>query len=225
MTNGTFEALKRILSGKEDFKWSPGIEYDSETYHPCQNGSTCCDNDYCRCGKIQNARVTDFDINKFIHSFSNEEIPNYFLDRIFSIAKVDTNSFEVEVEGGYYGQETGAITLHCDFSLLNDRITPYTSDIELVKLALEFEYDSLLPIVKKSTSASIKEIDRSLIIAGSKSQIEMVKKTSYPERYKNYDYPIGVCVMNAKRKYRLIDGYHRYAASFEKKMVKVVVLS
>lgn len=33
------------------------FEYKNKIYRPCENGSDCCKNDYCRCGQITDVKI------------------------------------------------------------------------------------------------------------------------------------------------------------------------
>ena len=95
-------------------------------------------------------------------------------------------------------------------------------DIDKIKKVLEYEYGFLLERLHSTKSVSIKEIDVRLMQVGNESYHSKVDNF---EMYKDYDLPIAVC-SKLDDKYKIIDGYHRYAAAMlnKKDFVKIIVL-
>ena len=93
----------------------------SDTYYPCQEGSDCCKDDYCRCGEITSTRVVsppDFKdvVAKVAKHFAlkansnDNELDLYACDRILTFLKAyETDFYYVRVGGGYYGQEVEGV--------------------------------------------------------------------------------------------------------------------
>lgn len=220
-----------------DLKYMVDYEYDS--YYPCQHGSGCCDDDYCRCCEISNVRITNVPINYFVEflcgkakkNLSKEEnkkdtILRYCVDRILRLHQIyDNNNFDTSVRDDYYGQEVGTIYLKQNCcNIINTSLSQLKSlpDIDKIKFVLELEYGYLLDKIKTSTLLVIVEVTGSDIIH---SNGEYIKKIKQDDVYKDYNLPMAVCVSEGK-KYKIIDGYHRisYIRNSKQKSFNIIVL-
>lgn len=223
--------------GKDFYRFA-GVEYDYDTYNPCHNGSDCCDNDYCRCGVIQNARVSSVDLDILINDLishvpkkdlEKEEITTYCLDRIVRNSNLkDTGSWEVQVDGGYYGQEVRGASL--DGNALNGFIKSLSnmvemSDCDKVKNCLIDEYGFLLPELNSLTSANIQTVELKNVILPNRDYSRKIDK-KYIDQYNDYKLPRAICIKE-NSKFRLIDGYHRILSAINQKFenVQIIVLS
>ena len=192
--------IKDFLS--QNFHYDVDLDYDTE--YDCHNGSDCCDNDYCRCGRIVNAKVKHVkfsNIYEDIQTLNMSELERYGLERILSHYKYyDKDSWDIEVRGGYYGQEIGRVTL----AIADSVMKTYEKFMKLdpnkqVEFLLELEYGYLLDRVKNKTW-EIKKLNKNDL----NTNRDYYAKIENVERYKNYPFILGIVVEGG-----LIDGYHR----------------
>jgi hypothetical protein len=220
-----------------------------------------CDNEgICRCGQISDCSISDININMMVDSIYSDiyedytksskrdeklnQILNgygkdfniYTIDRILRIKKVyKTENWDIEIIGGYYGEEVGDVTIKEDLAkeleLLINKALEIEDINERVNFLLMLEYGSIhnkLIDVKYS----IVEIDRDLIHYGSQSNKKSALKeiqNSLKHHYNDHDSKwvrnintiMGIVVADGKM-FRLIDGYHR-CLSTNKKMIKVLI--
>ncbi len=227
-----------------------GVHENHDIVYDCEN-SGCQDEGICRCGFITNVYITNVDIPMIsniiyddINSFGNsitkkrnvkldlllngygKDMDLYMIDRILRKWKVyDPNSWDVDICGGYYGQEIEDILLKqniCDE--LNSEIIKALSIEPLgerVEYLLKLEYNKILPELKES-EWSLEIVDLDKIIFGSEHHVKKCKKEiekgsvkyrGYFYDDKNYNTVLtklirGVAIKKGDN-YRLIDGYHR----------------
>lgn len=228
-----------------DFNYS-GVECNYEHIYDCQ--SYGCDS-ICRCGRIENTYIESIDIHKIVEVLyknyigdndlstqrdnklkhilfgTGRELDIYTIDRVVRKYKLyDSESWEVDVVGGYYGEELNGILIS---SYIANKIEEELNIAFLidelngrVEYLLILEYGSLLPELEKC-NYEITEVDKKDVIFGSKDHYDKVKLkdlTHYNE--KNYDGIRGV-VLEKDGKIRVIDGYHRIHTS-NGKSVKVL---
>jgi hypothetical protein len=209
------------------------VEYDYErsecTCNAYERG------DYCRCTTIDHAWVESIDVKEVISKLymkyckEHSEINAYCFDRICSIFKVyDKDYYEIESCYGYYGEEIGGIYFSNEKKIVEafNEVLARDSDIEKIKYVLELEYSYLLERVKNKTIARIEMVNiDSIVLPQQEYFIKLDREVI--EDYKNRDLPIAVC-LNEKDsycdKYILIDGYHRFVANKDQKMMVIVVL-
>jgi len=229
---------KRIVKTKKrdfnrltdnDLRYVINSEYDVD--HPCESGSDCCDNDYCRCGIIINAHVP-IDVNNSysiaLKTAKNQGLVKdfrfYCLERLIScLLRQNPDCFDVTACGGYYGQEISGVTLKWDV------INPINNFIEqldkrkskshyriLIESVLALEYTYVLPaIVGKDWE--YERISLQNIYPGNDHY--SVVKSSIVDQYANEyvrhkkDYLSCLCKKVGEKKFVLVDGYHRYAAA------------
>ena len=134
MENSTKQDLKML---KLDYTYSTNYDYHRE--HSCES-SGCYDEGICRCCQIEDAYVNSIDLSSLTQEIYFQFIPEngksrkretriseilyggpivdqYCIYRILVINKVfDTGYWEVNICGGYYGQEIDDVTI--DASLL-----------------------------------------------------------------------------------------------------------
>lgn len=197
----------------KDYRYIADV--DSETSNNCE---VECVNDYCRCGIITNARVTGFYGGSKELLTSKDDIgpiEEYVLDRIVRHTSA-WDMFTVSVERGYYGQETGSVLIdtsskaYQEFNRKIELFNRLENTTQRVQMALNFEYGYLLPEI-----TSIEEWDvLDLVIDTVHVDKKIMSRTS-DEVVNKYKYEIpdikGVVVKDGEF-YRLVDGFHRYAA-------------
>lgn len=195
------------------------ITYDADYYNPCNDGSDCCDNDYCRCGVYRNVSVTEIDLREIINSFcelANNDIDKYCIDRLLTHSKIKENSsWEPRINGGYYGEEFDGFGL---YKFIKDDLSIDLTelfkldDCNKIKFCLTKEYGYVLPQLNNLKNVKIeKNVSLDSII---KSNMNHVRKlnSKYIDQYKDYKLPAAVCTYYSN-KFNLIDGYHRLIAN------------
>jgi len=195
------------------------IDFDYDTSHDCQSGSSCCDDDYCRCGKITNVRITDVSFYEDQSIKKLKLVDQYYVDRVIRLSGVlQHENWDVNICGGYYGEETNGAIL--DYTAQGDfekhlREGSALSDADKFKKLLEIEYGYVLDVVKPLNKIRLLERNpKSLLLFNDHYYCKID-----PNLYKNHALP--VCVARKEgNKYIVIDGYHRLAAAMKDEMVK-----
>ena len=226
-----------------------GVSENHNITYDCES-SGCNDEGICRCGMITEAYVTNVDIvriSSIIYDTINDDndtsrkrnekldillngygkdMDLYTIDRILRKWKVyDPESWDIEICGGYYGQEIDEISLKYDLcEELNTEIIKALSIESLkerVEYLLKLEYNKILPELEES-EWSLEIVDLDKIIFGSEHHVKKCKKEiekgsvkyrGYFYDDKNYNTVLtnlirGVAIKKGDN-YRLIDGYHR----------------
>lgn len=232
---------------RNDFKYS--VSYNYDTVYSCEE-SGCNEEGICRCGYITNTYLAKVDVSGvsatiyseiFDNSIStkrhnainslwgiSEEIEKYTIDRILRINKIWKPEFwEINVTGGYYGQEVDDVVLTEDIiEKLNTQLKKAFEIDNLthrIEYLLELENGFILDELKdKNYNVSVIDIDDIIFSnKGHKSRILIEDIDHYSDR--NY-YGIRGIVKKDGKKFRVIDGYHRLSKT-ENKLVKVLVIS
>ena len=191
--------------------------------------------DYCRCTTIERAWVESINVKLIIKKLytkycqEQSEINEYCFDRICSAFKIyDKDYYEVESCGGYYGEEIGGVYFENEEKIVEafNELIELETDLNKIKYVLKLEYSYLLDRLMYMTSATIEEVSTEKIKLPQQEYFVKLNRTVV-EDYKNRDLPIAVC-LNEKDsycdKYILIDGYHRFIANKDKRMMVIVVL-
>lgn len=211
----------------DDFRYD--ITYDADYYNPCNDGSDCCDNDYCRCGVYRNVSITKIDLKSIINSFCklvDNDIDKYCIDRLLIHSDFKENSsWEPIINGGYYGEEFGGVTL--EKTIKNNLVKDLTElfkldDCNKIKFCLTKEYGYVLPQLNSLKNVKIENVSLDSII---KSNMNHVRKlnSKYIDQYKNYKLPVAVCTYSGND-INLIDGYHRLIAANKKSFSDIIIL-
>lgn len=232
---------------RNDFKYSVSYNYDTE--YSCEE-SGCIEEGICRCGYITNTYLYNVDIsaltsNIYSEIFDNSistkrhntinslwgittEIDKYTIDRILRINKVWKPEFwEVNVGGGYYGQEVSDVVLTENIvQKLNTQLEKaFEIDnlTERIEYLLELENEFILDDIKdKNYTISVIDIDEIIFSNPDHKRRVLVEELEHYSD-KNYKGIRGIVKKDGK-KFKLIDGYHRLSKT-ENKMVKVLVVS
>ena len=190
------------------------FDYDYDTHHPCQYGSSCCDDDYCRCGIIENTRVKSVPTESLIAELKESieknrkwsDIEDYCIGRLFTSNKLwDTDSYSLKVCGGYYGEEIDGIESDAWDKFVDDVLKMLLlEDDDKIRFVLNEEYGHVLPELQEA-SFELRLVKYSDIIP--------------PDAYRrtvgncnDFSSAIGVFKPVGK-KYRIIDGHHRWKKS------------
>lgn len=222
------------------FKYMDGIEMEYDTHYKCHSGSDCCDNDYCRCGKIENARVESIDPELLIQSIittaagrtkkdSKEDsiIDLYCLNRlIYNSSLISPDSWEVNIVGGYYGEETNGYEPSDlnDVKALSKNLLEVSNmkNIDKIKFILKNEYGFLLSELEKFNTAVVKTVSTSNVILNNKDYSKKLDKLAV-DKYKGYSLPRAICIKDGD-KYKVIDGYHRMTSAIINNIEKIDII-
>ena len=219
------------------FKYHTNYDYDA--YRDC-NAHGCDEEGICRCETLENAHVVTVDIPSICNEIYNsifdnslsskrnsainsilggvsKEIDIYTIDRILRINKAyEPSNWEVQVCGGYYGQEIDDVLLENSVAQkIEDQINEALSIIDLtsrIEYLLMLEYGNILPALQ-GRQYSLETVERDSIIFGSDEHYRKVNTKSL-DHYsdKNYQGIRGIALFK-DGKFRLIDGYHRSSTS------------
>lgn len=200
-------------------------------------GEAGCDEDgICRCGTIENPVVKTVNAIEFLDRLEDVcdgDLDRYVLDRVFSHSAIlnNTQNYDINVTGGYYGEEIEGVTLQPQcakkmIALVRAALSCPDSRSKIF-MALREEYGYLLPEIETKTKATVVGLEFDKITAGAsyhqlrlnKSRLEYYKDLYDDHCRKDLISKIPVCVVvKSGAKYRLIDGYHRLE-SFKKRGV------
>jgi len=136
------------------------------------------------------------------------QIREYFIDRVLKINNCyDPENWEIEVSGGYYGEEIHGVYLSI-LDRVNSDLGQYTGDINKdIPFLLEREYGGLNHrLVGKKWKEGIVKMDD--IIFPQTQHYNKVDGNLYYYKDEYYPFPRGV-VLQDEKKYKVIDGYHR----------------
>jgi hypothetical protein len=214
-------------------------DYDYNDYRDC-SAYGCDEEGICRCGTIEDAHVISVNIPNMVNEiYANyfddtlatrrnstinsilggvsKEIDIYTIDRILRINKAyEPTNWEVQVCGGYYGQEIDDIILDDSIATKIEQQLDKAFDIidltERIEYLLMLEYGEILPALQ-GRKYSIETVERDSIIFGSDEHYRKVNTKSL-DHYsdKNYTGIRGIALVKDD-KFRLIDGYHRSSTS------------
>ena len=225
-------------------------DYDYNDYRDCESYG-CDEEGICRCGTIDDAHVISVKIppmvneiyeNYFDNSLStkrnstintilggvSKEIDIYTIDRILRINKVyEPTNWEINVCGGYYGQEIDNIILEDSIARkLEEQIDEALSIIELTKRVeylLKLEYGHILPSLQ-NCQYSVETIERDKIIFGNNNHYKKVNLKNIDHYSDNNYNSIRGIVLKKDEEYRLIDGYHRCSSTNNKTIQLIVAI-
>jgi hypothetical protein len=224
-----------------------GVYVDYSYTYDCENYG-CDEEGICRCGSIHNESVESVDVSLIVKKIYDEffeegkaanrnntinevlygigkDIDIYTIDRIIRSYKIwESENWDIEVEGGYYGQEVNDVRIKESIAdkIEEELMTVFSlpSLKEKIEYLLKVEYGKILPEITDSNYESI-TIDKDDIIFGTEKHLDKVMKKDldfYSD--KNYNGIRGI-VKKCGDKWRVIDGYHRI---FSTKWPKVKVL-
>ena len=219
-----------------------GYTYDCENYG-------CDEEGICRCGTINNEHIDSVDVSLIVKRIYDEffeqgkaanrnnainevlygigkDIDIYTIDRILRSYKIwENDNWNIEVDGGYYGQEAGNVTIKESIADKIDEelwtVFSLPSLKEKIEYLLNVEYGKVLPELSNCNYESI-VIDKDDIVFGVEKHLNKVMKKDldfYSD--KNYSGIRGIVVKSGD-KWRIVDGYHRI---FTTKWPKLKVLA
>ena len=219
-----------------------GYTYDCENYG-------CDEEGICRCGTINNEHIDSVDVSLIVKRIYDEffeqgkaanrnnainevlygigkDIDIYTIDRILRSYKIwENDNWNIEVDGGYYGQEAGNVTIKESIADKIDEelwtVFSLPSVKEKIEYLLNVEYGKVLPELSNCNYESI-VIDKDDVVFGVEKHLNKVMKKDldfYSD--KNYSGIRGIVVKSGD-KWRIVDGYHRI---FTTKWPKLKVLA
>jgi hypothetical protein len=225
-----------------------GVYVEYNYNNDCENYG-CDEEGICRCGTIYDEHVESVDVSLLVKKIYDDffeqgkaadrnnaineilygigkDIDIYTIDRILRSYKIwEVENWNIEVEGGYYGQEVGDVTIK---ESIADKIEEELWIVfslptlkEKIEYLLKVEYGKILPEIADSNYESI-VIDKDDIIFGVEKHLKKVMKKDldfYSD--KKYNGIRGI-VKKSGDKWRVIDGYHRI---FSTKFPRVKVLA
>ena len=231
---------------RNDFKYM--VSYDYDTIYSCEE-SGCNEEGICRCGHITNTYLNKVDVSAIVTNIYSEifdnsistkrnnainslwgissEIQKYTIDRILRVNKIWKPEFwNINVSGGYYGQEIDEVIL------IEDMVLKINSQLEMafqidnlserVEYLLTLENGFILDDIKdKKYHISVIDID-DIIFSNTEHKRKVVIEELEHYSDRNYSGIRGI-VKKDGIKWKLIDGYHRLSKT-ENKLVKVLVI-
>jgi len=221
--------LTPIQSVIEKINDSHAFAYGVAEYDYDRSRNNCRCGDYCRCSVIVGERVTSVkpdEIFKILTADINDVILTYCIDRTVRASKVmDLNSWEVNITGGYYGEEVHGVRL-ID-SVKSELIKSLSglgslSDVDMIKKVLEYEYGYVLPKLADAKYTDVVKVKLDDVKLFNDQYMRKVSK-SIVDSYVNYDLPRSVCLKEGY-KYVVIDGYHRMMSAQQQKLDSVRII-
>ncbi len=226
---GWFHAVVNRLSG-DSGRYAAEYDYDTT---PCIG----CD-DYCRCGKIVNAKVTSVSVSSLFSTLTDQrglgKSPSknvllfwkYCVDRTLRAHKVwQPEHWDVGISDGYYGEEVngGYMERHLKDAIICsiNKLAVAKTMGDMLLILLKEEYGHVLPELKEK-KWTIKMVDRDSIIVPQQDHYRRLD-SEVVKNYTGYELPSAVVLKNDDETFRLIDGYHRLAATEGKDEVLVLV--
>lgn len=209
-----------------NLSWN-GVEYDYER-------SACTCNEWiCRCTTIDRAWIESININKVISNLYSSNfnknsisyIDFYCFDRICRFFHVwDKEYYEVEVCGGYYGEEIGGVYFENEDKVISEfnKLLELKNDIDKIKYILQLEYGYVIESVENSNNISIINCNPKLIIFPQREYYRKLEK-NVVDSYKGYKAPCAICKKQGD-KYLIVDGYHRVAANQDEENITIIVI-
>lgn len=204
----------------EDFQRMVEIDYNMR--YDCHD-SSCKEEFMCCCGVIEDARVKDFypgSIEDWLGSTMPKEasdLDQYILERLVKLT-VPKEMFHIDKSPGYYGEEIDSVTIdtgtgaYQEFARKIETFNRLTSTTQQVQMILTLEYGYLLPEVAAVEewdvlNVAIKDVQASEDVLGRISQEIAQKYAQYPPSH-----GIRGVVVPKGSGFRLVDGFHRFAA-------------
>lgn len=211
-----------------DFNFQYVVDISYDTKYECENGSSCCDGDMCRCGRIYNAEITEKRIIDAIlntcHILSEEFNPIrlYLLDRLLTINKIyDPENWEIDIEEGWYGEEIrGCFIKKALAKNLNDSWLEISklSDNDAIYYILNLEY-GFVPHKYENLTWKIDTVNPNDVII---TNLWHAHKAGSCEYYKDYKHFVCVCIDTPIGK-EIVDGYHRIAQNMHKEEINILL--
>ena len=208
------------------------VDFDWDYYYP---GCAGCDPqeddgfDYCRCGEIEVNGIRDIyyeSLAKEIAKINNKDtIFAYCAERILRLINLDCIDYwDVQIEGGYYGQEFGDSRLETgkesEVLAVLQELEACSTPSDMVRLALKWEYGFVLPKLEIIEWGLQKILLKDVIIPNPANY----SKTPTLAKYSNYGERDTLPHIVLDGDMQLVDGYHRFKVLKEGKKLKCLAL-
>jgi hypothetical protein len=224
------------------------VDYFSEVDDD-EHDRACLKEGICRCSRIEDARVESFSPLGMADSlvsiparqvldYERRVLEAYVIERFLTRLELTAEDFEIKIEGGYYGEEIGAVNLRPDRAArLADacRKVDRSETDELARLALELDYGHVLPRLEGKRFRRLRVRLEDLVLPNRErlASLDQDALARYREDAKRIEIqrtiyrrlsshrvsepplaevPRGVALASGGR-YRLLDGYHRVSAA------------
>ncbi len=238
------------LSDIEDSLYRSDViscSYSSE--YNCDGG--CNSGDYCRCGTIENAKITSFDyalIEKHIIShiiqlaiypnieltMTDDELYKQYIKHpdnkifIYGIKKIlsinsayDQSNYEVKTTSGYYGEEIDGYSFSNNKKMIAD-LNTYLH-LKSDQGRMEFLLRREYNIILKDTKDLEWEFKT---ITHKNIQYQKKHMDEVEQEGVHYNIPVDtpiVVIEKSPKFLRLVDGYHRYFKLHDNKTINIIV--
>jgi hypothetical protein len=210
-------------------RWERFFGYDTAEFDYDRTDCTGC-SDYCRCTRIINAHITEINVDVILDNLTkdlDDVLLTYCVDRTARASKLlNKDSWEVDVQGGYYGDEANGVRLHD--TVLSDLIQSLKdleplSDADRIKKVLVDEYGYLLPHLVTCTKVKVIQADLGQMEMRQDHYRSKIAKEMV-DYYTDYKFPRAACTYQGT--YTVIDGYHRMFSAQKQalKSVPIIVL-
>ncbi len=236
---------------------------EKHSYSESCRESGCDREGICRCSVIVDAKIHHIDSAKAIHAIANRmigwgnkpskqalrdiaiaevldsagpDIDFYTIDRIARLKGIhDPESYRIEVQPGYYGEEIEGIYLKDEIAEKLELAIWEALSIDCLEDRIEhllmLEYGSIHPNLTDCVYERIKADPKDLIFA-SVSHLKLVKKKHAsgeldhyrPNPYRKEKTTFWGIVVQAGDKLKVIDGYHRCWTSYSEGEKKIDLL-
>lgn len=238
--------LKMDLKNKDFLYIDIGIDIDYKRDYDCSSYG-CDPEGICRCSSIYDEQIININVSEIVENIYNQiydnskatkrnnlinslfgiskELEIYTIDRILRKSFIyDESIWEIEIVGGYYGQEIGSVKLDSTYA---DKLSQKINEsivIDNIKNRVEYllnlEYGYILPELLDKDYKVI-TINKSDIVFGNEKHLKNVS-TKDLDFYSDTNYNgIRGVVTKKDGKYKVIDGYHRLSKT-SKKSVMVI---
>jgi len=205
----TQQQIELACKNLRSLRWDVDYKYDTDC-------SECDANDYHRNCVIKNFRIESVNMKKISASVLanvHEPILGYCIDRILHISEMyNTYSWDYQKSSGYYGEEIDDVTF-TGASSIDERIWELAqmTDVERILKVLEWEYGSILPILKTVKSFAVENVEIADVALPNDHYVAKVKVNSRYEQgmYDEWELPLGICVPVSNGQVKVVDGYHR----------------
>lgn len=189
------------------------VDYNSELINPGSDESYHANDEY-----ITHAWVKEIDhsiIASDLISSDANPVEKYLVEKLVQ-HNLGNDAFEISWSAGYYGDEIDKVSFDLNssdckkFQKIIEAYNRLPSLDDRVKMTLNLEYGYIIPKIDKPMSWSIEKVSLKDVIINEKA-LERINKLD-AMGYANYPPSCHGVAIKQDGKYKLIDGYHRYAA-------------
>ena len=217
--------LNRPMFKLDSYNFIYNIDYDCNTTYDHEKEG-CNESGICRCGVIHpEIKSVNIDgISDVIcKEFGIKDVATkYCVNRICSSAKMwDKDDWHINKCGGYYGEEVDSINFTGDSARIMKAISDVNSAKTIgdkIRIALSFEYGYVLPQIQ-ILEAKIISVSPIQVFIGQTDHYKKLQRDIIKFYKEDWNKEFPVCIVHD---YKLIDGYHRYAAHKDDKSIRVV---